>query len=509
MAVRNHNKSGNSILRAAFVAVCFLLQLGWILLLILRLNEYSVYISAITGLISVLAVLRLSSRQTNSAYKIAWILLILTLPVMGLSLYLITQVAISPKGVRKRLQAIRKVQEKYLEQDPVAMNRLSSTDSGAAGQFRYLSETDGRPVWCNTHTRYFGEAADAFEALKTDLEKAENFIFLEYFIVEDGVAFRQLRDILERKAGEGVQVRLLYDDLGSVGKVNWRFARDLNSRGIQCRPFNPALPFFNLFLNNRDHRKIAVIDGKIGYTGGFNLADEYFGLTHPYGHWKDTGVRLEGEAVRSLTAVFLELWNITGGTNEDPAPWLNIRYCVPGDGAVQPFGESPLDTEEAAENVFLNMIGYAKEYIWFMTPYLMITDELSRALELAAKRGVDVRIITPGIPDKKTVYAITRSYYPRLVSNGVRIFEYSPGFCHGKQCVCDGKLASIGTSNLDFRSLYLHFENNVLLYDCNAVGQMEADFLETFNKCCEVTESYRSMPLRIWQCILRLFAPMM
>ena len=505
----NRNKSGNSIFRAAFVAVCFLLQLGWILLLILRLNEYSVYISAVTGLISVLAVLRLCSRQTNSAYKIAWILLILTLPVMGLSLYLISQVALSPKGVHKRLQGIRRAQRMYLEQDPTVMERLAERDREAVRQFQYLAGTDHRPVWGNTHTRYYGEAADAFEALKADLEQAENFIFLEYFIVEDGAAFRQLREILERKARQGVLVRLLYDDLGSIGKVNWKFVRDLNARGIQCRPFNPALPLLNLFLNNRDHRKIAVIDGRVGYTGGFNLADEYFDITHPYGHWKDTGVRLEGEAVSSLTAIFLELWNLTCGTDEDPAAYLTIRHSVSSDGAVQPFGESPLDGETAAENVFLNMLGSAKEYIWFMTPYLMITDELSRALELAAKRGVDVRIITPGIPDKKTVYAITRSYYPRLVRNGVRIYEYSPGFCHGKQCVCDGKIACIGTSNLDFRSLYLHFENNVLLYDCDAVDQMEADFRETFPLCREVTESYRRVSLRIWQCILRLFAPMM
>lgn len=505
----NHKKSGNSILRAAFVAISFLLQLGWILLMILRLNEYSIFISAVTGLISVLVVLRLCSKPTNNAYKIAWILLILTLPVMGLSLYLISQAAISPKGVHRKMVEIRNAQKKYLVQNSLTMNQLETQDSGAAGQLRYLADCDNRPVWGNTKTWYFGEASEAFESLKADLVEAENYIFLEYFIVEDGVAFRQLRDILERKASQGVQVRLLYDDLGSIGKVNWKFARDLNARGIQCHPFNPALPFFNLFLNNRDHRKIAVIDGKIGYTGGFNLADEYFGLTHPYGHWKDTGIRLEGEAVSSMTAIFLELWNLTSGVREDPAPWLSVRHSVPAPGLVQPFGESPLDGEPTAENVILNMLGAARSHIWFMTPYLMITDELSRALELAAKRGVDVRIVTPGIPDKRTVYAATRSYYPRLVRNGVRIFEYSPGFCHGKQCVCDGKIACIGTSNLDYRSLYLHFENNVVLYDCEAVGQMENDFLEIFPKCREVTESYRRVSLRIWQCILRLFAPMM
>jgi len=265
----------------------------------------------------------------------------------------------------------------------------------------------------------------------------------------------------------------------------------------------------NLFLNNRDHRKITVIDGKVGYTGGYNLADEYFHYTSPYGHWKDTGIRLEGKAVRNLTATFLELWNLNGRTEEDPAPYLQISHSVPSSGWVQPFGDSPLDEERSAENVYLNIINQANHYVWIMTPYLIITDELSRALELAAKRGVDVRLITPGVPDKKTVWAVTRSYYAPLAGEGVRIFEYAPGFCHGKMCVSDGKVASIGTSNLDYRSLYLHFENNVVLYRCKPVEQMEADFLEIFPVCREVTEEYRSVSLGIWQCILRLFTPLL
>jgi cardiolipin synthase len=284
---------------------------------------------------------------------------------------------------------------------------------------------------------------------------------------------------------------------------------DLQQAGIQCHAFNPALPFLNLFLNNRDHRKIAVIDGKVGYTGGYNLADEYFHYTRPYGHWKDVGVRLEGRAVRNLTATFLELWNINGRTEENPAPYLDITHSVPFDCMVQPFGDSPLDGERSGENVYLNLIVMAKESLWIMTPYLIITDELSRSLELAAKRGVDVRLITPGVPDKKTVWAVTRSYYPRLVREGVRIFEYTPGFCHGKMCLCDGEVASIGTSNLDYRSLYLHFENNVVLYGGEAVEQMKQDFKEMFPQCREMTESYRSAPLRLWQCILRLFAPLL
>ena len=499
----------NSIFRAVFVAVSLMLQIGWLLLLILKLNRYSTYISLLTGLLAAIVVLRLYSRNTNSAYKMPWIMLIMALPVMGLSLFLLTQVAVTPRSIHKRLASVQEENRRCLKQEQAVMNALEEKDLSVANQCRYLYKMDNSPVYTGTRIRYFGQAKDAFHAMLEALEQAEQFIFMEYFIVEDGLAFGQLREILARKAAEGVDVRLMYDDFGSIGKVNLRFAGELKQQGIKCQVFNPAVPVIKLFMNNRDHRKITVIDGKVGFTGGFNLADEYFDITHPYGHWKDTGIRLEGEAVRSLTATFLELWCVSANENEDPAPFLKSTYSEEGYGYVQPFAESPLDGEQVAENVYLNMISHAKKYIWFMSPYLMITDEMNRALGLAAKRGVDVRIITPGVPDKKTVFALTRSYYAGLAAQGVRIYEYTPGFCHGKQCLCDGELACIGTSNLDFRSLYLHFENNVLLYGCDALEDMKKDFEETFVLSAEVTDHYRGTIMRIWQCILRLFAPMM
>ena len=505
MAFQGRKKSGNSILRAVFVALSFLLQLGWILVQILALNNSPV-VAAITNIVAVLVVLKLYSKHTNAAFKLPWIMLIMAMPIMGLSLYLLTQVAVIPRSMGKRLQRVKEQIAPHLNQAPDITEAMSPESGNMA---RYLNQYEGMPAWGDTAAKYYGETLDALEDMKKDLEKAEKFIFMEYFILEDGEAFRQIREVLERKAAEGVEVRLMYDDLGSIGTTNWRYALDLQQSGIHCKAFNPALPFLNLFLNHRDHRKITVIDGKVGYTGGYNLADEYFHYTKPYGHWKDTGLRLEGRAVRNLTATFLELWNVNARTEEDPAMYLDISHSVPSDCVVQPFGDSPLDDERSAENVYLNLIGMAKQSLWIMTPYLIITDEMSRALELAAKRGVDVRLITPGIPDKKTVFAVTRSYYAPLVRQGVRIFEYAPGFCHGKMCLCDEKVASIGTSNLDYRSLYLHFENNVVLYGGEAVGQMAQDFKEMFPQCREMTEEYRSMTLRIWQCILRLFAPML
>ena len=505
MASWKQKQSGNSILRAIFVALSFLLQLGWILVQILALNN-SPFISALTHLLAVLVVLKLYSKPTNAAYKLPWIMLIMAMPIMGLSLYLLTQVAVMPRSMDKLLRRVKAQIAPHLRQEPGIIEAMAPELGNIA---RYLGRYENMPAWDQTSAKYYGDTLDALEDMKKDLEQAEKFIFMEYFILEDGEAFSQIREILERKAGQGVEVRLMYDDLGSIGTANWRYALNLQRSGIHCRAFNPALPFLNLFLNNRDHRKITVIDGRVGYTGGYNLADEYFHYTQPYGHWKDTGLRLEGKAVRNLTATFLELWNVNARTREEVTTYLEISHGVPSDCVVQPFGDSPLDGERTAENVYLNMINQAKRYVWIMTPYLIITDELSCALELAAKRGVDVRLITPGVPDKKYVWAVTRSYYARLVSGGVRIFEYAPGFCHGKMAVSDGCVASIGTSNLDYRSLYLHFENNVVLYGGEAVGQMEADLLKMFLLCREMTEECRSVTLRIWQCILRLFAPLL
>ena len=508
---RTHKPTGNSIIRLVIVVLSVLFQAGWLLLLVERLNRYSTWISLFTSILSIAVVLRLYSKNINTAMKLPWITLILVFPVMGLSMYLLFVIAGDP-GIGKRLAAVRKRLRTCLPENTPVIAHVEEGDLSAARQFTYLEKNLGWPVYENTAVTYYVEAVDAFEAMKADLEKAENFIFMEYFIVEDSDSFWEIEDILIRKAREGVDVRLQYDDIGSIGYVNMRFAQRLNAEGIRCYAFNPALPFLNLFMNHRDHRKITVIDGKVGYTGGYNLSNDYFGRTRRLGIWKDTGLRLEGEAVKSLTAAFGELWQVQSRSKEDFSRFLNIRYSVPAPGFVQPYADNPLSEERTAENVYLNLISQANKTLYFMTPYLIITEEMDRALRLAAKRGVDVRIITPGIPDKKTVFAITRSYYSGLVRQGVRIFEFTPGFCHAKVCLCDGTIASVGTSNLDYRSLYHHFENNVLFTGCDAIKEVAADFEDMFRKCTEVTEKYRTgrgAMLQLWQCILRLFSPLL
>lgn len=501
------NRRSNSIARIAFVALSVVLQVLWLLLQILKLNRYSAWLSMATSIISAVVVLKLYSDHSNTAMKMPWILLIVAFPVMGISLYLMAGLFGDTGSTGKRIHRVRQQMEPFLNREEVLPE-----DPGVSNQFRYLRQCNGSPSYTNTAVEYHSEGEMALEALKRDLEQATDFIFMEYFIVEDGSAFREILDILERKVKAGVEVRLIYDDIGSVGYVNMEFARRLNEKGIRCHVFNPARPVVNLFMNHRDHRKITVIDGKVGYTGGYNLADEYFDRAHPYGQWKDTGIRLEGEAVQSLTATFLELWYVASRQEEDYGRFLQIRHSVPAPGIAAPFGDNPMGSERAAENVCLNLAAQAKRRLWICTPYLILSDELIRALGLAAKRGVDVRILTPGIPDKKTVYQVTRSYFAGLVEQGVRIFAYTPGFCHAKMWLCDEDLACIGTSNLDYRSFYHHFENNVLLYGCPAVTAMGADFEETFRISREVTADYRSgrgAILLLWQCLLRLFAPLM
>ena len=510
--MQKRRKTENGILRMCFVAVALVFQVAWILFRIKLLNEYSQHIATITSVLTVIVVLKLNSKHTNAAMKMPWIMLIMASPIMGLAMYLMFELLGDP-GVSKGLRAVRQhLQSDDREKAEDNLLSLSRQDVAAANRSRYLWKTTGYPVYANTDVIYYPEAKAAFRAMKEDLEKAERFIFMEYFIVEDGTSFRELEEILIRKAKEGVEVRLLYDDFGSVAKVGRAFARELQKKGIRCYPFNPASPFLKLFMNHRDHRKITVIDGRVGFTGGYNLSDEYFDLIRPYGKWKDTGLRLEGEAVRSLTSTFLELWYLQTREKTPADAYLNVRHSVPAKGYVQPFGDNPLEEERIAENLYMNLIHQAGESLYIMTPYLIITDEMTHALGLAAKRGVDVRIITPGIPDKKTVYAVTRSYYAGLVRQGVRIFEYAPGFCHAKQCICDGKTAVVGTSNLDYRSLYHHFENNVLLYGSDAVAAIGEDFEELFPQCREVTDDClrrRAGILRIWQYFLRLFAPLM
>lgn len=582
MRVEQKYNVGNSIGRIFFVAVFMTAQVWLMVSIISHYDDGSGIVEKVIELVSLFIVLRVYGKHTNAANKMPWIILILIFPVLGICLWFLTSGSFQLVRKKKHFQKYDAELPGLLPQDKFVHEELKKTDRGLLGESDYILHHAGYPVYRNTKATYFAEADDGRKSQIEALKTAEKFIFMEYFSVEDRQSFEPIKEILFEKAAAGVEVRLMYDDIGSASMLSFRFIHYMEEHGIECRDFNPVSAFFNIFMNNRDHRKMTIIDGKIGFTGGYNLANEYFGFTEPYGHWKDTGVRLEGDAVHSMTVMFLEMWNAMRREDwtDDLSKYLSdsytariartdetrsdlhqqkmkkaigtlgqelreknltpveiqeqieaaeqdgslydvyampdihrsdaLRAALAGREFVQPYADSPMDEEQTGENVVMNILGSAEDYVWISTPYLILSDEMTRALTLAAKRGVDVRILTPGIPDKKIVYQITRSYYGALVAGGVRIFEYTPGFNHAKMTVSDDVTAVVGSINLDFRSLYLHFEDAVLFHGGQVVRDVKKDFDGIWKVSEEVTEKYRhrKLGLRTWQCVLRLFAPL-
>ncbi|MBO7711024.1 MAG: cardiolipin synthase, partial [Lachnospiraceae bacterium] len=436
-------------------------------------------------------------------------------PILGTTLYILIGQSHSTKKMRERYEEVDRILFPMLPENRDVQGELEKQDRRAANIAGYLNKTAHYPTYRNTDVEYYDDAAVGLEAQIRELRKAEKFIFMEYHAIENAGSWAKVERVLVERARAGVDVRVFYDDMGSIGFINNDFVKLMESKGIRCRVFNPFTPGLNIFLNHRDHRKITVIDGKVGFTGGYNMANEYFHVTEPYGFWKDTGVRLTGDAVKSLTVTFLEMWNAIKGDDENDTDFEqylpDVPYQAQEEGFVIPYADSPIDGEQVGENVYISIAEYAKDYVWFVTPYLILTDEMIHALGLASKRGVDVRVITPGIPDKKMVYSITRSYYHSLVRNGVRIYEFTPGFCHCKMSIADDWVATCGTINLDYRSLYHHFENGCLFCGCNITGDIRKDFESMMAQSREVTQEYMAPEAgrKLLDLILRLVAPLL
>ncbi len=505
----------NGAMRLVFAGVSIILQILWIIFFVGYLMFRFPWLGTVISVISLIAVLMIYGRHENANMKLSWMLLIMAFPLLGLTFYLLSGLTGSTPAMKRRFRQIDARLAPFLPSDAEEQQALSAAYPSVAGQSRYLSARAGFPAYQDTKISFFADTPEALESLKADLRSATSFIFMEYYAIENDVIFSQIREILRERAAAGIEVRLFYDDIGSIFFINTDFASEMEKDGIKCRIFNPMLPLTNMFMNHRDHRKITVIDGRIAYTGGYNLANEYFHLTEPYGHWKDTGVRMEGSAARSMTFMFLEIWNAIRGTDVEETDLARFFPAVPAypvqDGFVQPYGDSPLSFESIGENVYLNVLHNAEQYCYFSTPYLIVTDQMVSSMTLAAARGVDVRIITPAIPDKKYTFAITRSHYRLLVKGGVRIYEYTPGFIHAKQCVSDDMVAVCGTINLDYRSLYHHFEDGVLMIGCSAVADIRKDFESLFPQCQEVTEQYRepdNLFKRLGETLLHFSAPL-
>lgn len=497
--------------RTVVTAVLIIIQVAWLIALLLKLGNTLPAIQTVLRILSIVAILFVIKSDMNPSYKIGWILLIAVLPILGGLMYIIFGNKRPTKNMREMLRAQLEKSAEYLGTQESITGEL---DGGAAGLFKYLEGSAGYPTAKNTTVRYYRVGEEMYADLLPELEKAEKFIFLEYFIIRPGEMWDGVLEILKRKAAAGVDVRIIYDDMGCIDILPANYNATLEGWGIRTLAFNRFVPAVSLVMNNRDHRKITVIDGKVGFTGGINISDEYINAKERFGHWKDTGLMLKGSGVFNLTLMFLEMWNAFNKDGDNYADFIPSAFEEKGggsDGYVLSFSDSPLDNESVGESVYTDMLYQAKDYIYITTPYLAIDSELQTALCMAAKRGVDVRMITPGIPDKKLVYRLTRSYYPTLLRAGVKIYEYTPGFIHAKSFVCDDKLCVVGTINMDYRSLYLHFECGTLMYNNPEIKQIKKDDLDTMEKCrkVELSDMKTNFLGELLDSFLRSIAPLL
>ncbi len=499
--------------RRLFIIFLIVIQLLVILYTMINTSRISTLISAFMIVMSVLVTLYILSKKDKGGYKLTWVIMILIFPLFGGLFYLIFHLQTTQRSMVNRIETIENKSRNILYLPKDSYEESLSELSDYSHQITYLQKFAGFPVYNDTETKYLFSGEEKFEYLCKELKKAKNYIFLEYFIISEGKMWNTILDILKLKAKEGVIVRIIYDDMGCFLKLPKNYSDYLKTLGIECAVFNPFRPVISTIQNNRDHRKIAVIDGLVAFTGGVNLADEYINEIDKYGgHWKDSAVMLKGKGAWSFAVMFLQMWELISGKKERYRDFFpNETIKSDERGFVQPYTDSPVDKENVGEHVYLKIINNAKKYLYISTPYLIIDDSIVSALCLAAKSGVDVRIITPFKADKWIVHVTTRSYYRELIKAGVRIYEYSNGFVHSKNFVSDDKVATVGTANLDYRSLYLNFECGVVLYDTRAVVEVKKDFDNTFGNChnVELGECKRSFFIRLLQDVMRIFAPLM
>ena len=469
--------------------------------------------SAVTALLTLFGIIYLFNSGMDSSARLTWMFLIAIAPVTGTAFLVFTRVNVGHRKVRERTEKMINETMDAISQPPEVMEKLSSDTSGTGDLVHYLNRSGCFPVYENTEVSYFPLGENKFAAVLEELKKARNYIFMEYFIIDEGYMWGEILKILEAKAREGVDIRVLYDGMLEVSTLPSNYGKLLQEHGIRAKVFSPIKPFVSSHYNYRDHRKILVIDGNVAFTGGVNLADEYINRRERFGHWKDTAVMLKGDAVRSFTLMFLQMWNLT---EKDPVfePYLTADPARPEhpSGYVIPYGDCPFDEDKVGEAVYMDILNRAEDYVHIMTPYLILDGELETALKFTAQRGVDVKLILPGIPDKKLTYALAKSHYKRLIHAGVKIYEYTPGFVHAKVFTCDDQKAVVGTINLDYRSLYHHFECAAYMYRTACIPEIEKDFQDTLSKCREVTpESIRNEKLfyKVMGQLLQFIAPMM
>ena len=509
-------QSKRGLLRIVFsrtVITVLLLLLNFFLLFSLLFELFEGITLVYEGLAAatIVMLIVILNSDDEPAFKLSWCVVIAALPLLGIILYTVVQLDIGSRLHRKLLENSVRSSLPFIPDIAETIDTLRQEDPDTAAVAHYLYKYANAPVYGNTDVCYFPLGEDKFQEMLQQLERAEHFIFLEYFIVYPGVMWGKTLDVLSRKAKAGVEVRVLYDGMNAMTNLPYDYPAQLEKLGIRCKMFSPVRPFVSTHYNNRDHRKSLVVDGHTAFTGGVNLQDRYINQEEVFGHWKDTAVMVQGEAASGFTMLFLQMWN---ATEREPVFEPYLPPCSHADtaGYVIPYGEDPARTERVAKNVYLSILNQAKDYVYIMTPYLILDAETTNALQFAARRGVDVRILLPHIPDKRVAFVLAKSHYRELVGAGVMIYEYTPGFVHGKVFLSDDIRGVVGSINLDYRSLYLHYECAAYLYKIPALADIKADFAETFEKSQLVTpEDIKKQSLfsRAAAALLKVVAPLM
>lgn len=528
--------------RTAIIVVALLLQLFVFFASFYWLKDYSTVVYAAFVLLGAVTVVHILNEENNASFKIAWIIPVLVIPVFGTVLYIYINLQPGTKRIHKKLTKIEDEIRPYLAQNEETVQELQKQSAGEKGIADYLYHADNYPVYAGCKMKYYPIGEAKFADMIEQLKHAEHFIFMEYFIVAKSYMWNTILEILKEKAAQGVEVRMMYDGMCSLALLPYGYYKDLEKMGIQSIPFSQIRPVLSTYQNNRDHRKILIIDGKTVFTGGINLADEYINRIDRFGHWKDTAVMIQGEAVKSFTLLFLKMWHVAKGKDSIPeeeiqkytvSVWENAQtgdMCTDMEsmrntamqntqdkklhagGYVIPYGDDPYGDERIGKQVYIDILNRARKYVHIMTPYLILDDEMITALRYCAKRGVETVIIMPHIPDKIYAYLLARTYYKQLLKYGVKIYEYTPGFVHAKVFVSDDIRGCVGTINLDFRSLYLHFECGAYMYSNDVLHDVEQDFKETLKQCQEITkescDKYPKGKMLVGK-MLRLIAPLM
>jgi cardiolipin synthase A/B len=506
--------------RSLIIAILLVLQVVLLGVSFLLFAGYIHYIYLINLFISLIIVVYIVNRQECPEFKIAWLTFMCLLPIFGILYYLFIE--LNPKQARIVTKVHRIVDDSayLLGKNQDVVEDIAGCAPKYIGLLNFLQKQGPYPTYDHSDVEYFDEGEKAFEAVKTALRNAKSYIFMEYFVVSPGKLLNEVIEILRDKAAAGVDIRLMYDGLCHAKTLSYNFPKLMREYGIQVHVFEPFSPFLSSDQNYRDHRKITVVDGEVAFTGGFNLADEYVNFTHPFGHWKDVAVRVTGDAVKTFTVLFLQNWHLDGLKEKDT--WENFIRSIPidaqggkdicGKGFVTPYADSPNVSNEIGVTVYIDILNQAKDYVWIMTPYMILGSDILKAITYATGRGVDVKIIIPHIPDKKIPFSIAKSFYPELIKSGIKIYEYTPGFAHAKMFVSDNRIATVGSYNLDYRSFYLNYEVGTLIIDCPAIKNIREDFSRTLHFCQEMSlADYKALPFttRILGKVLRLFGPLL